>query len=163
MEIGYVARLIAIITTCIAAVIMVTAKVTISSKYDINKDVKFSIISALKYFLAANVIVFIYSIIALLISIIKKLKPINLLWIALADLVAVSMLLTGNGAASAVSAELENIDDGFARRVCSFYCRFCSQINASIGMSMVGTALYVALIILSLVIAYRRSRCPSAC
>ncbi|KAJ4763877.1 CASP-like protein [Rhynchospora pubera] len=163
MEIGYMARLIAIITTCIAAVIMVTAKVTISSKYDINKDVKFSIISALKYFLAANVIVFIYSTITLLISIIKKLKPIHLLWIAIADLVAISMLLTGNGAASAVSAELENIDDGFARRVCSFYCRFCSQINASIGMSMVAAVLYVALIVLSLVIAYRRSRCASAC
>ncbi|KAJ4752410.1 CASP-like protein [Rhynchospora pubera] len=156
--IGYIARCASIVTTFLATIIMGTAKQTIGSDYYYRVTAKFSSFSALKYFLAANVIVLFYSIVSLLVSILMKPKSsiLNLL-ITIADIVALSMLLTGNGAACAISTQLENVDDLLSTDICSYYGRFCSQIKASIAMSMLAAAIYVALIILSLVTAYKRS------
>ncbi|KAJ3703853.1 hypothetical protein LUZ61_007558 [Rhynchospora tenuis] len=152
----------AIVTTFIAAVVMGTSKETVTvvtSTYDVNVTVKTSSFSALKYFVAANAITLIYSIVSLLISLLIKSKPIILrLSIAIVDIVAVSMLLTGNGAAIAISTQLDNVDSIFAESTCSVYDAFCSKVKASISMSMFAVGLYLVLVILSLVtFAYRRN------
>jgi uncharacterized protein (TIGR01569 family) len=154
--IGYIARGASILTTFLATVIIATSSQTIAVDLLGEVIAKFSNFSALKYFLAVNIIVLIYSIASLLISIIIKSKSRQL--IAIADIVAVSMLLTANGAAIAISTQLDNVDNLLSSSLCSYYNRFCSQIKASIAMSMFAAVFYLILIVLTLVIfAHKRS------
>ncbi|XP_078175147.1 CASP-like protein 1E1 [Carex rostrata] len=150
--IGYIARGAALLTTFLATVIIGTSNQT-KGKFLLESTAKFSRFSAFKYFLAANIIVLIYSIASLLISIIVKPKPLIItLSIAFVDIVAVSLLLTANGAASAISRQLDDVDHLLESSLCSYYDTFCSHIKASIAMSMLASGIYLGLIVLALVI-----------
>ncbi|XP_078175157.1 CASP-like protein 1E1 [Carex rostrata] len=151
--IAYIARGAAILTTFLATVIIGTANQTKVDEDLVKYTAKFSRFSAFKYFLAANIIVLIYSIASLLISIIVKPKPLIItVSIAIVDIVAVSMLLTANGAASAISRQLDDVDHLLELSLCSYYNTFCSHVKASIAISMLASGIYLGLIVLALVI-----------
>ncbi|KAJ3669267.1 hypothetical protein LUZ60_011217 [Juncus effusus] len=158
IQIGeYMARGLSVIFALIASSVMGSARQTI----DVIYTVKFSNFSGLEYFVAANAIVIFLSISSLTLSILFKSKYLVLKSvIPVVDLIALSLLLTANGAASALIAQFDDVDDIFsnftATTACKTYNHFCSKLKASIVFSFFAVFVYLLLVGLSLV--YKKNK-----
>ncbi|XP_072997732.1 CASP-like protein 1E1 [Typha latifolia] len=161
---SYVLRVLPIVFTFLAAVLMGAAKedLVVTDLFGgRSKVAKFKSLdsSALVYFVVVNVLVCVYSIASLVISLVIKKGSLNLeLPISGMDMIVLVFLLTCNGAASAVAVILDAGSEDFGwLKFCSDLKHFCSLIKAAIAFSMFASFAYLLLVLLTMFRFYKRS------
>ncbi|PKA60398.1 CASP-like protein [Apostasia shenzhenica] len=114
--------------------------------------------SALVYFIVINVLTLLYSAATLAFSASRMAAMGGLpLSLSISDLLATIFLVSGNGAAAAVSVVAENGNRHFGwDRICESVARYCARVSASIALSMSATASYFALILITLIYLHKR-------
>lgn len=107
--------------------------------------------------MAANAIAFVYSIASLVLSILSRGAQRNLaVVLALADVVTVALLFSGNGAASAITIVAKDGMGVLWGSVCGVYGKVCDQLTAAIVLSTIAALAYVVLVVF-FVVSTRKS------
>ncbi|XP_077232602.1 CASP-like protein 1E2 [Tasmannia lanceolata] len=165
----FLLRIVVLVTTLVAAIVMGVAKETrvipvalgpIVTPMFVAVPAKSHYSSALVFFTVANAIACAYATISLVILIANRTATIGLsLYLTILDLMVMALLFSGNGAASAVGilADKGNSHVGW-NKICNVYGKFCHQTTASVIISLIGSVFFLLLIILSIFNLHRRSR-----
>ncbi|URE00931.1 CASP-like protein [Musa troglodytarum] len=156
---GIILRIVAIVLTFISAVVMGAARQTTTVVgtdpetgllTSVTGTVKSTYSAAYVYFVVANVLVFFYSVVSLVLSVVNRagLSSMSLLF-SIADLLMVVLLFSSNGAAAAISVVAENGQQNLAGwdKICYLFGGFCARVNAAIVLSMVASVAYVILVV----------------
>ncbi|KAG0480967.1 hypothetical protein HPP92_011825 [Vanilla planifolia] len=155
-------RLLAIVLTLIAAIVMGAAKETITidvNDYTLQGKAKSTYSSSFVYFIVANTLVCVYSAVCAGVSFLKQSNFALELPIALGDLVAVVFLFTGNAAAAAVEIVAQKGNGHFGwDKVCRYAEKFCDHLSAAIVLSTFAGVAYLLLLVLTMVALHKRSR-----
>ncbi|XP_010904770.1 CASP-like protein 1E1 [Elaeis guineensis] len=163
---GYVLRGIAIVLTFISAIVMGVAKQditwivqsdsTTTSSY--NASIKSIYSAAYVYFIVANVLVFVYTLISLLITLANRFgSPSMELPLNVADLLMVVLLFSSNGAAIAIDIVAEHGQSRFGwDKFCYAVHKFCGHVTASIVLSMIASLAYAVLVMITMVGLHKR-------
>ncbi|KAF2310998.1 hypothetical protein GH714_018985 [Hevea brasiliensis] len=118
---------------------------------------KWHYLSAFVFFVVSNAIACAYAAVSLLLSFSRKksLVPITIIL----DLLAVALLFSGNGAALAVGV-LGYKGNSHVRwnKVCNVFGRFCNQVAAAIALSLVGSIVFVLLVMLAALRLHKKSK-----
>ncbi|XP_078179530.1 CASP-like protein 1E1 [Carex rostrata] len=141
-------RLVAILLTFIAAIVLGVANETID--IGIIKSTQFT---AYVYFIIANVIVLLYSIASLVLSLAnRRFSGRIAMHLSIGDLIMVVLLFSCNGAAAAVSiiSDIGQQNTGW-NQICSVLAKFCGSVKASIVLSMFAGVVYLLLVAFALV------------
>lgn len=165
----FLLRLLALATTLVAAVVMGLAKETkvfqvplIPGVSVINMTVpaKMRYSSALVYFVVANAISCAYSAFSLVASMGVGSRGKGLaLMITIVDVIIVGLLFSANGAAATIGVlGYKGNSHVNWNKVCDVYGKFCRSVAASIVVSLIGSIIFVLLVVLSLLHLHRRSR-----
>ncbi|XP_074588412.1 CASP-like protein 1E1 [Curcuma longa] len=159
-------RVVAIVLTFISAVVMGAARQTTTVTVVIGGD--FTVLSshtkstysaAYVYFVVVNALVFVYSVISLGLTLMSHKAggvPSSMsLPFSVADLAAVVLLFSGNGAAAAISVVAEQGQQRLAGwgKICDAFGGFCARVNAAIVLSMFAAVAYVVLVVLAMATA----------
>ncbi|KAJ8497994.1 hypothetical protein OPV22_008546 [Ensete ventricosum] len=166
---GYILRVLAVVFTLISTVVMGAAKeiVTLLIRDPLTNEtttlmatVKSTYSAGYVYFVIVNAVVLFWSVIALVISMVKRGGSGGTLFaLAVADLVMLVLLFSGNGAATAISVVAENGQENLAGwdRICDAASKFCTRVNAAIAVSMLASVAYLLLVLLGMIALRRRS------
>lgn len=164
---GIILRGLAIILTLSAAVVMAVAKQTTTAVTGVNDynntvdtltvEFKATGASAYVYFIAANAIAFVFSSISFALTIINRSGSTNLPVLPIVDLVAVILLYSANGAATAITQIAKNGNDVWGK-ICNLASKFCDKITAAIVLSMIAALAYVLLLLFSILGLHKRSQ-----
>eukprot|EP00262_Sarcandra_glabra_P018667 TRINITY_DN6784_c0_g1_i1.p1 TRINITY_DN6784_c0_g1~~TRINITY_DN6784_c0_g1_i1.p1 ORF type:complete len:196 (+),score=2.35 TRINITY_DN6784_c0_g1_i1:324-911(+) len=162
-------RLLAVATTLVAAIVMGLAKETqlvpvvltpaLPTLY-IRMPAKMRYSSAFVFFVVSNAIACAYAAFSLVVSFAKGGNGKGMtMAMSILDLIMVALLFSGNGAAAAVGliGAKGNSHVGW-HKVCNVYGKFCRYIGVSIIVSLIGSLIFVLLVVLSTVSLYKRSR-----
>ncbi|RWW29429.1 hypothetical protein BHE74_00048410 [Ensete ventricosum] len=156
---GIILRIVAIVLTFISAVVMGAARQTTTViGTDVNTGlltsftgtVKSTYSAAYVYFVVANVVVFFYSVVSLVLSMVNKAGLASMpLIFSIADLLMVVLLFSSNGAAAAISVVAENGQQNLAGwdKICNLVGGFCARVNAAVVVSMLASVAYVMLVV----------------
>nr|XP_029116737.1 CASP-like protein 1E1 isoform X2 [Elaeis guineensis] len=164
---GYLLRIVAIVLSFISAIVMGVAKeaVTVIVSNDSGEttypgSIKSRYSSAFVYFIVANVLVFFYTLISLVISLANRSgSSIMQLPLNIADILMVVLLFSSNGAAIAIDIVAEHGQSHFGwAKFCDDFYKFCSRITASIVLSMIASLAYTILIILTMIGLHKKSQ-----
>ncbi|CAA7388622.1 unnamed protein product [Spirodela intermedia] len=158
--VNYVLRILALVTTFIAAIIVGVAReaeslLTVSGVAGDFK-VKATGNPQFDYFVAVNAIVCIYSAASLWIWMKGGTKKLTFA-LAMVDLVAVVLLFSGLGSASAMGILFRKGYGDFCPNICKAFSKFCAHVFAGIAMSTFSAVAYLLLVFLSLVNLYASS------
>ncbi|KAK1317890.1 hypothetical protein QJS10_CPA05g00520 [Acorus calamus] len=164
-------RLVALVTTLVAAVVMGTAVETKTVPITVVPTLpplpvaltaKWHYLSAFTYFIATHVIACSYLAFSLVLLIANRASKAKSLAFALAvtDVIVMGLMFTGNSATIAVGLI------GFERnshvgwnKVCNVYKGYCNHIDAAALMSLIGSIVVVLIIVLT--IANLHKQCGS--
>ncbi|XP_009399244.2 CASP-like protein 1E1 [Musa acuminata AAA Group] len=156
---GIILRIVAIVLTFISAVVMGAARQTTTVTgidaetallTSITVTVKSTYSAAYVYFVVANVLVFFYSVVSLVLSMVNKARLTSMsLPFSIADLLMVVLLFSSNGAAAAISVVAENGQQNLAGwdKICNLVGGLCARVNAAIVLSMLASVAYVILVV----------------
>ncbi|XP_010245385.1 PREDICTED: CASP-like protein 1E2 [Nelumbo nucifera] len=164
----FLLRLLALATTLVAATVMGVARETkvVSfpllpnlSPYKISVTAKSRYSSALVYFLVSNAIACAYAALSLLLSLAKQAGTDAFsLAIIVLDVMMVGLLFSGNGAAAAIGVVgYEGNSHANWQKVCDVFGTYCRQVTASIVVSLIGSLLFLLLVVLGVLNLRRRS------
>ncbi|KAG6512582.1 CASP-like protein 1E1 [Zingiber officinale] len=164
-------RVAAIVLTFISAVVMGAARQTTTVVINdpitgvftsLSVHTKSTYSAAYVYFVVVNVLVFCYSVVNLALTLMMSNKAGGgvssmSLPFSVADLAAVVLLFSGNGAAAAISVVAEQGQQRLAgwEKICDIGGGFCARVNAAIVLSMFAAVAYVALVVLAMAGARR--------
>ncbi|CAI0626937.1 unnamed protein product [Linum tenue] len=154
----------ALLLTLAAAIVLGINKQTktvpvqiISTMPPVNVPVsaKWHYLSAFTFFVVCNAIACAYAFFSLLLALIGK-KGAAAATVIL-DLLTVALLFAGNGAATAVGL-IGYKGNSHVRwnKVCNVFDRFCHQVAAALGLSLVGSVLFVLLVLVAVVRLHRK-------
>ncbi|MED6182280.1 hypothetical protein PIB30_027119 [Stylosanthes scabra] len=160
---GLVVRVLALILTVAATIVTATNKQTkvvplkvFDSLPPVNLPVtaKWHYLSAVLYFLVTNAISCAYAAVSLLLTAANKggkSKSLRILIFVL-DAFMVALLFSGVGAASAVGI-LGYKGNSHVRwnKVCNVFGKFCHQMIASIGLSLLGSLAFLLLVMIPVI------------
>ncbi|WOL12290.1 CASP-like protein 1E1 [Canna indica] len=163
---NYILRVMAIVLTLVSTVVMGAAKQTVTVVgVDNTTDLlitaafqtKSTYSAAFVYFIVANTLVFVYSVVSLALTIASRAAAGVLLPFVIGDVAMVALLFSCNGAAAAISVVLEHGQRSLAdwTKICDSFGGFCGRVNAAIVLSMVAAVVYVLLVVLG-VVAHRK-------
>lgn len=113
--------------------------------------------SRTSYFLVVNAIACTYAALTLLLGLVNRGKSKGL-WtlITVFDAFMVALLFSGNGAAAAVGVLGFNGNSHVNwKEVCSVFGRFCHQMAACIGVSLLGSLAFLLLVVVPVVRLHR--------
>ncbi|XP_010904769.1 CASP-like protein 1E1 [Elaeis guineensis] len=166
---GYILRGVVILLTFISAIVIGSAKEDVT--YIVQNDnsigtssfhvlIKSTYSAAYVYFIVANVLVFFYTLISLVISLANRSgSSIMQLPLNIADILMVVLLFSSNGAAIAIDIVAEHGQSHFGwAKFCDDFYKFCSRITASIVLSMIASLAYTILIILTMIGLHKKSQ-----
>ncbi|KAJ3688482.1 hypothetical protein LUZ61_017646 [Rhynchospora tenuis] len=151
----YILRFVAFLLTFISAVVLGAAKETVVSSNSTieNGIIKSTQFAAYVYFIIANVVVFIYSLVSLMLSIANRgVLGRFTVPLSIGDLIMIVLLYSCNGAAAAVSILSDNgqLSTGW-NSICTVLSKFCASIKASIVLSMFAGVIYLLFVVFALV------------
>ncbi|KAG4929304.1 hypothetical protein AAZX31_17G022500 [Glycine max] len=161
-------RLLAFTVTLVAAIVIAVDKQTkvvpiqLSDSLpplDVPLTAKWHQMSAIVYFLVTNAIACTYAVLSLLLALVNRGKSKGL-WtlIAVLDAFMVALLFSGNGAAAAVGVlGYKGNSHVNWNKVCNVFGKFCDQMAASIGVSLIGSLAFLLLVIIPGVRLHRRN------
>ncbi|RWR94107.1 CASP-like protein 1E2 [Cinnamomum micranthum f. kanehirae] len=165
----FLLRLLVIGTTLAAAIVMGLAKETevvpvsifpgippVSVK--VHAKMRYS--SALVYFVVANAIACGYALLSLFATIGQLGGPKGVgLGITILDVIMVALLFSGEGAAATIGV-LGHEGNWHLRwnKVCNRFEKFCRSLAVSLILSMMGSLVFLLLVVLSIMHLHRRSR-----
>lgn len=112
-----------------------------------------------RYFLVTNAIACTYAVLSLLLALVNRGKSKGL-WtlIAVLDAFMVALLFSGNGAAAAVGVlGYKGNSHVNWNKVCNVFGKFCDQMAASIGVSLIGSLAFLLLVVIPVVRLHRRT------
>ncbi|TKY54114.1 CASP protein 1E1 [Spatholobus suberectus] len=115
--------------------------------------------SAVAYFMVTNAIACTYAALSLLLALVNRGKSKGL-WtlITVLDAFMVALLFSGNGAAAAVGVlGYKGNSHVQWNKVCNVFGKFCDQMAASIGVSMLGSLAFLLLVVVPVVRLHRRT------
>ncbi|XP_068660304.1 CASP-like protein 1E2 [Aristolochia californica] len=164
----FLLRLLAVLTTLTAAIVMGIDKETQMIPFSFSPNMpplefpvpaKWHYVSALKFFVVVNAIACAYSGLSLLLSMVPKAGKGSLeLGILLLDLIILVLLSTAAGAASAVAVLAANGNSHVNwHKICHIYTKFCRQAGAAIAVSILTMFVFIVVILLSVWNLRRRS------
>ncbi|KAF3324665.1 CASP-like protein 1E1 [Carex littledalei] len=169
--VGAVLRALALALTLVAAVVMGLDRQTTTIPFQlvptlpplhIAVTAKWSHSSAFIYFVVANVIVCIYSAFSLVASLLTgaSKKTLSLAMpIAIGDLIMVALLFSSVGAAMDFGLlGLRGNSHLRWNKVCGVYGKFCEKVQVAIALSMLGSCVFLVLVILSIISLHKRSK-----
>lgn len=113
----------------------------------------------IRYFIAANVIAFVFSGISFSLTIVNRpgSGSASLPVLPIVDLVAVVLLFSANGAATAITLLAKNGNEVWGK-ICYLASTFCNKITAAIVLSMIAALSYVLLLLLSILRSHKSSQ-----
>ncbi|KAK1351869.1 hypothetical protein POM88_053874 [Heracleum sosnowskyi] len=113
---------------------------------------KYHYLSAFTYFVVANAIACSYGGVSLILTLANKGRKNGCLAkaIIMLDLIMVAVLASANGAAAAVGY-IGHEGNKHVRwnKVCNVFGRFCNQVLAAVGVSLLGSLLFIFLVMLA--------------
>ncbi|XP_059280652.1 CASP-like protein 1E1 [Lycium ferocissimum] len=154
-------RFLAFVLTLVAAIVLGVSKQTevvpvqlVPTLPPINvpASAKWHHMSAFVYFVVVNAIACAYAAMSLVLSLANRAKTNGLsLTIILLDLITVGLLYSGVGAAAAVGL-IGYKGNSHVRwdKVCNVFGKFCGQVAAAIGISLVGSILFLLLVLFAM-------------
>ncbi|XP_010241324.1 PREDICTED: CASP-like protein 1E1 [Nelumbo nucifera] len=158
----FLLRLLAVVTTLVAAIIIGVARETKMVPFSLLSNVPPSYIpltakshysSAFVFFTVSNAIACAYAALSLLLLIAKRARG-NAITLATTiislDVIMVGLLFSGNGAAAAIGLlGYQGNSHANWQKVCNVFGTYCHQVAASIGVSLLGSLLFVLLVLLA--------------
>ncbi|XXG84142.1 hypothetical protein AAC387_Pa10g1728 [Persea americana] len=165
----FILRLLAIGTTLAAAIVIGLAKETEVVPVSIFPGIppvsvlvpaKMRYTSALVYFVVANAIACGYALLSLFVTIGQHGGPKGVgLGITILDVIMVALLFSGLGAAATIGVlGLEGNSQMRWNKVCNTFEKFCRSLAVSQILSMIGSLVFLLLVVLSIMHLHRRSR-----
>ncbi|CAN0855912.1 CASP-like protein 1E1 [Linum grandiflorum] len=161
-----VLRIGALLLTLAAAIVMGVDKQTktvplqlLPTLPPVNVPVtaKWHYLSAFVFFVVANAIACSYALLSIVIALAGKRGMASAVTMMM-DLLMVALLFAGNGAATAVGLLGRNGNSHVRwNKVCNVFDKFCHQVAASIGLSLIGSLLFVLIVLLAVVRLHRKS------
>ncbi|XP_020228006.1 CASP-like protein 1E2 [Cajanus cajan] len=160
-------RLLALTLTLVAAIVIGLDKQTkvVPIKFidslpplHVPLTAKWNQMSAILYFFVANAIACTYAALSLLVGVVNRGKSKGL-WILIVvlDAFMVALLFSGNGAAAAAGVlGYKGNSHVHWNKVCNVFDKFCHQMAASIAFSLLGSLLFLLLLLLPVVRLHRR-------
>ncbi|XP_027165387.1 CASP-like protein 1E2 [Coffea eugenioides] len=160
-------RFLAFASTLVAAIVLGVDKQTklvsmtvVSTLPPITVPVtaKWHYMSAFVYFVVANVVACAYAALSLLLVLGNRgaKKGLALMIITL-DLVMVALLFSGGGAALAVGLIGYRGNSHVQwNKVCNVFGRFCNQVAGAIGVSLLGSAAFLLLVLLAMINLHKK-------
>ncbi|XP_027121126.1 CASP-like protein 1E2 [Coffea arabica] len=160
-------RFLAFASTLVAAIVLGVDKQTklvsmtvVSTLPPITVPVtaKWHYMSAFVYFVVANVVACAYAALSLLLVLGNRgaKKGLALMIITL-DLVMVALLFSGGGAALAVGLIGYRGNSHVQwNKVCNVFGRFCDQVAGAIGVSLLGSAAFLLLVLLAMINLHKK-------
>ncbi|KAL5701391.1 hypothetical protein ACHQM5_026734 [Ranunculus cassubicifolius] len=154
-------RLLAIVITMVAAITMGVAKQTeivhvpllpTLPPLDIPLTSKWKYMSSNVYFMVSNCIACVYATVSLFLLIAKRPRSKALeLSILIGDLLMMALLFSSDGAAAAVGMiGLKGNSHVHWMKICNVFGRFCRQLTASVVMSVIGSFLFLLMILMAI-------------
>ncbi|XP_009630064.1 CASP-like protein 1E2 [Nicotiana tabacum] len=162
-------RFLAFVLTLVAAIVLgVDKQTTVVAvqlvptlpAINVRATAKWHHMSAFVYFVIVNAIACAYAVISLVLSLANRGKKKGLsLMIILLDLITVALLFSGGGAALAVGL-IGYKGNSHVRwtKVCDKFDRFCGQVAAAIVISLLGSALFLLLVLLAVLNLHKNRR-----
>ncbi|BFG15175.1 hypothetical protein CerSpe_014490 [Prunus speciosa] len=162
-------RILAFMLTLTAAVVLGVSKQTeivsmkilpTSPPIDVPATTKWHYLSAFVYFLVANATACAYAAFSLVLSLGNRGTKSGLgLVIIFLDLLMVALLFSGNGAATAIGLMgYQGNSHVQWNKVCNVFGRFCNQVAAAIVLSLLGSLVFMYLVVLAALGLHRRSK-----
>ncbi|KAJ7978958.1 CASP-like protein [Quillaja saponaria] len=164
-------RVLGLVLTMIAAVIVgmdnqskiISLKITdILPPVQITVNAKWQYMSAFVYFLVSNAIACMYAATSLIFSMKEKNNIKNnmaLLALIILDLLIMGLLFSANGAAAAIGViGLKGNSHAQWRKVCDVFGTYCHRMTAAIVMSLLGSFVFLLLVVLSVLNLQRKSK-----
>ncbi|XP_060197811.1 CASP-like protein 1E1 [Lycium barbarum] len=160
-------RFLAFVLTLVAAIVLGVSKQTelvpvqlVPTLPPINVPAfaKWHHMSAFVYFVVVNAIACAYAAMSLVLSMANRAKMNGLsLTIILLDLITVALLYSGVGAAAAVGL-IGYKGNSHVRwnKVCNVFGKFCGQVAAAIGISLVGSILFLLLVLFAMLNLHKK-------
>ncbi|OVA04362.1 Uncharacterized protein family UPF0497 [Macleaya cordata] len=156
----FILRILALATTMIAVIVMAVAKETktvpvaiLPNLPPINVDAraKWQYLSAFVFFMVVNIIACIYAAISLILSIGNRFRSKVLdLMVIILDLIMVALLFSGNGAAAAIGVlAYKGNSHTQWKKVCNVFGGFCRHAAASSALSLIGSLMFILLLVLA--------------
>ncbi|ESW26224.1 hypothetical protein PHAVU_003G101200 [Phaseolus vulgaris] len=154
-----VMRVLAFMLTLVAAIVISADKQTKVVPIQLSDSLppfylpltaKWHQMSAVLYFLVTNAIACTYAALSLVLALVNRGKSKGL-WtvITVLDAFMVALLFSGNGAAAAVGVlGYKGNSHVNWKRVCNVFEKFCDQMAASIGVSLIGSLAFLLLVII---------------
>ncbi|MQM03449.1 hypothetical protein Taro_036226 [Colocasia esculenta] len=160
---NYVLRFAALALALVAAIVFGVAKETVTGTDDNGDVVQVTLkaikVSAVKYFVAANVIAAAYSTASLVLSIVSRGASSSLaLILTLLDVVMVALLFSANGAGSAIAVIARKGEGDIWTKICDVAGKFCDSITASIVLSMFAALAYVVLVVFGVLTIHKKAQ-----
>ncbi|OVA04361.1 Uncharacterized protein family UPF0497 [Macleaya cordata] len=164
----FILRILALATTLIAVIVMAVGKETKTvpvpifpnlPPINVDAPAKWQYLSAFVFFMVVNIIACIYAAISLILSIGNRFgsKVLDLTVIIL-DLIMVALLFSGNGAAAAVGVlGYKGNSHTQWKKVCNVFGGFCRHATASIALSLIGSLMFILLLVLATSRLHKRS------
>ncbi|GAU37737.1 hypothetical protein TSUD_382300 [Trifolium subterraneum] len=167
-KINLILRLCGLVLTLVAATVIATDKQTtvIPIKLtdslpplDVPVTAKWQYMSAYVYFVVANVIACAYATLSFIIALANGHKSKLLVTlVTLLDAIMVALLFSCNGAALAIGV-LAKHGNSHVRwnKVCHVFDKFCNQVAASCLISLLGSLVFILLVVLPALRLHRRT------
>ncbi|CAN6467744.1 unnamed protein product [Victoria cruziana] len=163
-------RLISFFATLVATIVMALSKETsiipfvlspVLPPIQISAPAKYHYSSAFVYFVVVNAIACGYAAVSMALWCSKKAARSKGFTAALCavDVIMLALVSTGTGAAAAIGLVGKKGNSHLNwNKICNHFGRFCSQVAAAIGVSIVGILAFLLLALLSIAGLRRRSR-----
>ncbi|MCD9640720.1 hypothetical protein HAX54_026197 [Datura stramonium] len=154
-------RFLAFVLTLVAAIVLGVSKqnelvpvqlVPTLPPINVPASAKWLHMSAFVYFVVVNAIACAYAVMSLVLSLSNRGRTNGLsLTVTLLDLIVVALLYSGVGAAAAIGL-IGYKGNSHVRwnKVCNVFVKFCGQVAAAIAISLVGSILFLLLVLFAL-------------
>ncbi|KAK8947353.1 hypothetical protein KSP39_PZI007457 [Platanthera zijinensis] len=153
---GHILRLISIVLTLVATIVMGVAKETVlvevTADYTLEGQAKSTYNSSYVYFIIVNTLACVYSAVSGGVSFVNQNSSGMEVPLSISDILITVLLFTGNASATAIHivAEKGNGHFGWAK-ICNLTSKFCDHVTAAIVLSTVAAVAYALILVLSVI------------
>ncbi|KAH0461480.1 hypothetical protein IEQ34_009055 [Dendrobium chrysotoxum] len=159
---SYILRLIVIVLTLLAAIVMGVAKETVivdvSADYTLEGETKSTYNSSFVYFIIVNTLACVYCAVSVGISFTNQNNSSIHLPLSIADLIVAILLFTGNASAAAIEIVAQKGNNHFGwTKICNYASKFCDHLTASIVLSTLASVICAVVLVLSMIRLQKKS------